>query len=150
MEALGVLGAVLVIGLVGVGVYLRARAKTISKEQAKLTMYAAMGLNAMFLMAALALAVVAFMNAFPLTAHAAEEATGGITQGAGLGYLGAGLSTGIAALGAGIGVGISGAAGIGAITEKPETLGRTLIYVGLAEGVAIYGLIISIMIMNKL
>jgi V/A-type H+-transporting ATPase subunit K len=149
VEALGVLGAVLVIALVGVGIYLRTRAKTISKERAKLTMYATMGLNAMFLMAALALAAVAFMNAFPLTAHAAET-TGGITQGAGLGYLGAGLSTGIAALGAGIGVGIAGAAGIGAITEKPETLGRTLIYVGLAEGVAIYGLIISIMIMNKL
>ena len=68
----------------------------------------------------------------------------------GLGYIGAGLSTGLASMGAGIGVGIAGAAGIGAISEKPEMLGKTLIYVGLAEGVAIYGLIISIMIMGRI
>ncbi len=68
----------------------------------------------------------------------------------GLAYIGAGLSTGLASMGAGIGVGIAGAAGIGAISEKPEMLGKTLIYVGLAEGVAIYGLIISIMIMGRI
>ena len=63
--------------------------------------------------------------------------------------LGAALSTGLAAIGAGIAVGIAGAAAIGAITEKPETLGRTLIFVGLAEGIAIYGLIISFMILTR-
>jgi V/A-type H+-transporting ATPase subunit K len=68
----------------------------------------------------------------------------------GLGYVGAALSTGLASVGAGIGVGIAGAAGIGAISEKPEMLGKSLIYVGLAEGVAIYGLLISFMILNKL
>lgn len=62
--------------------------------------------------------------------------------------LGAALATGLAAIGAGIAVGISGAAAIGAITEKPEVLGRTLIFVGLAEGIAIYGLIISFMILT--
>ncbi|MBF0178522.1 MAG: H+transporting two-sector ATPase C subunit, partial [Magnetococcales bacterium] len=41
-------------------------------------------------------------------------------------------------------------AAIGAITEKPELLGRMLILVGLAEGIAIYGLIISILILNRL
>ncbi len=68
----------------------------------------------------------------------------------GLGYIGAGLSTGLASMGAGIGVGIAGASGIGAISEQPDMLGRTLIYVGLAEGVAIYGLIISIMIFGRI
>lgn len=62
--------------------------------------------------------------------------------------IGAALATGLAAIGAGIAVGIAGAAAIGAITEKPETLGRTLIFVGLAEGIAIYGLIISFMILT--
>jgi V/A-type H+-transporting ATPase subunit K len=62
--------------------------------------------------------------------------------------LGAALATGLAAIGAGIAVGISGSAAIGAITEKPEVLGRTLIFVGLAEGIAIYGLIISFMILT--
>lgn len=62
--------------------------------------------------------------------------------------LGAGLAAGLAAIAAGIGVGLTGAAAIGAITEKPEMLGRTLIFVGLAEGIAIYGLIIAFMILS--
>ena len=63
--------------------------------------------------------------------------------------LGAALATGLACIGAGIGVGIAGAAAIGGITEKPEILGRTIIFVGLAEGVAIYGLIIAFMVLNR-
>ncbi len=60
----------------------------------------------------------------------------------------AALATGLAAIGAGIAVGIAGAAAIGAIAEKPELVGRTLIFVGLAEGIAIYGLIISFIILG--
>jgi len=63
--------------------------------------------------------------------------------------LAAALSTGLAAVGAGIAVSSTGAAAIGAIAEKPETLGRSLIFVGLAEGLAIYGLIISFMVLNR-
>jgi V/A-type H+-transporting ATPase subunit K len=39
---------------------------------------------------------------------------------------------------------------LGAISEKPELTGRVLVFLGLAEGIAIYGLIIAIMILNKL
>lgn len=46
-------------------------------------------------------------------------------------------------------VGYVGAAAMGAIGEKPELAGRALIFVGLAEGIAIYGLIIAIMILGK-
>ncbi len=63
--------------------------------------------------------------------------------------LGAGISTGFAAVGAGIAVSGTGAAAIGAVTEKPEAFGRALIFVGLAEGIAIYGLIISFLILNR-
>lgn len=63
--------------------------------------------------------------------------------------LAAALSTGLACLGAGIGVASSGAAAIGAIAEKPESFGRALIFVGLAEGIAIYGLIISFIILQR-
>lgn len=73
------------------------------------------------------------------------QAGGGISLGV---ALGAALATGLAAIGAGIGVGIAGGAAIGAIAEKPEILGRTLIFVGLAEGIAIYGLIISFMLLT--
>ena len=59
----------------------------------------------------------------------------------------AGISTGLAALGAGVAVSGTGAAAIGAISEKPEMLGRSLIFVGLAEGVAIYGLLISFLVL---
>jgi V/A-type H+-transporting ATPase subunit K len=63
--------------------------------------------------------------------------------------LGAAISTGLAAIGAGIAVSGTGAAAVGAIAEKPEVFGRALIFVGLAEGIAIYGLIISFMILNR-
>ena len=63
-------------------------------------------------------------------------------------FLGAAIATGLAAIGAGIAVGIAGAAAIGAIAEKPELLGRTLIFVGLAEGIVIYGLIVSFIILR--
>jgi V/A-type H+-transporting ATPase subunit K len=67
-----------------------------------------------------------------------------------LGVLAAALSTALAALGAGFAVAKVGAAAIGALAEKPELFGRLLILVGLAEGIAIYGLIVSILILNRL
>ncbi|QTL98105.1 ATPase [Iocasia frigidifontis] len=87
--------------------------------------------------------------AFPHLVYAAE-ANETVSSGNSLGYLAAGLSVGIASIGAGIAVGIAGSAAIGAISEKPEILGRALIIIGLAEGIAIYGLIISIMILGRL
>ena len=63
--------------------------------------------------------------------------------------LAAALSTGLACIGAGIAVASTGAAAIGAMAEKPESFGRSLIFVGMAEGVAIYGLIIAFMILNR-
>ncbi|MCG6940247.1 MAG: ATP synthase subunit C [Thiohalocapsa sp.] len=66
------------------------------------------------------------------------------------GFLAAALSTAIGALGAGYAVGTVGAASVGALAEKPELFGRVLILVGLAEGIAIYGLIVSVLILNKL
>jgi len=66
------------------------------------------------------------------------------------GFVGAALATGLSSLGAGIAVAGVGSAAIGALAEKPELLGRVLIMVGLAEGIAIYGLIISILILNRI
>lgn len=69
---------------------------------------------------------------------------------AGWGYIGAGLAVGLACIGSSYAVGRIGSAGIGAVTEKPELMGRTLVFLGLAEGIAIYGLIIAVMILNKI
>jgi V/A-type H+-transporting ATPase subunit K len=66
------------------------------------------------------------------------------------GFVAAALATGLSALGAGIAVASVGSAAIGVMAEKPELLGRALIMVGLAEGIAIYGLIISILILNRI
>ena len=80
------------------------------------------------------------------SAAAAKE----ITVGAGIGFMAASLATGIACLAAGFAVANVGSAAIGLVGEKPEMLGTTLIYLGLAEGIAIYGIIISLLIIQRL
>lgn len=76
------------------------------------------------------------------------EFAGSIAQG--LGFLGAGLTTGIGSVGAGIAVAAAAPAAIGAFSENEKNFGKSLIFVALGEGVAIYGLLISILIINKL
>jgi len=66
------------------------------------------------------------------------------------GLMAAAIATSLAALGAGFAVAKVGTAAVGALAEKPELFGRLLIFVGLAEGIAIYGLIVSILILNRL
>ena len=63
---------------------------------------------------------------------------------------GAALATGLSALGAGIAVAAAAPAAIGAFSENAENFGKSLIFVALGEGVAIYGLLISILIINTL
>jgi V/A-type H+-transporting ATPase subunit K len=68
----------------------------------------------------------------------------------GIGYMAAALAVGIACIASAYAVARIGSAGLGAMSEKPELAGRALIFLGLAEGIAIYGLIIAIMILNML
>ena len=65
-------------------------------------------------------------------------------------FIGAALATGMSSLGAGLAVAKVGTAAVGALAEKPELFGRLLIFIGLAEGIAIYGLIVSILMLNRL
>ena len=104
------------------------------------------------LAAALAACGTALLALTP-RAFAAEAAGAGAASllgNASYGFLAAAISTALAALGAGFAVAKVGAAAIGALAEKPELFGRLLIFVGLAEGIAIYGLIVSILILNRL
>ena len=84
------------------------------------------------------------------TAFAAEPtaAAGGISTG--MGYIAAALSTGLSCIGGGVAVSAAASAALGAISEDSSILGKSLIFVGLAEGVCLYGLIISFMIIGKL
>ena len=83
-------------------------------------------------------------------AIAAEETAeaGANVSAEGLKYLAAALSTGLATIGAGIAVASAASAAIGAISEDASLLGKTIIFVGLAEGISIFGLLISILILQ--
>lgn len=75
-----------------------------------------------------------------------------IADGAGMGILGlaigAGLALGLAGVGAAIGMGTASAAALGAITEKPETFGKSILYVVFIEAVAIYGFVIAFLLVG--
>lgn len=66
----------------------------------------------------------------------------------GIRFLAAALSTGLACIGAGIAVAAASSAALGAISEDPQIMGKSLIFVALAEGIALYGLLISFMIIG--
>ena len=64
-------------------------------------------------------------------------------------FIGAGIAIAGSAIGAGIAVAYTGAAALAAISEKPELFGRAMVIVGLAEGIAIYGLVIAVVLIGK-
>lgn len=80
----------------------------------------------------------------------AADAASSASMAAGMGYLAAALVTGLSCIGGGIAVSSAASAALGAISEDSSILGKSLIFVGLAEGVCLYGLIISFMILGKL
>lgn len=82
-------------------------------------------------------------NVNAATASSANSATG-------FGYMAAALVTGLSCIGGGIAVASAASAALGAISEDSSVLGKSLIFVGLAEGVCLYGLIISFMILGQL
>ena len=114
---------------------------------------ALVGFNALVATCALAALAIA-LTAGPT--HAAAAAAAGATAttaapssiGSGA-LLGAGIAVAGSTIGAGIAVAYTGAAAIAAMSERPELFGRTMVIVGLAEGIAIYGLIIGIILIGK-
>ena len=86
-----------------------------------------------------------FLAGLPGTAFAVTTAAGQQGQQ----FLAAGVAFGLAALGAGIGVGTSGSAAIAAVTEKAEVRTTALIFVVLAEAIAIYGFAIAFIILGQ-
>ena len=75
----------------------------------------------------------------------AAAAAGGIAEG--LKYVGAALAVGLSGIGGGIAVASSASAALGAISENDKAFGKALIFVGLAEGVALYGLIVALLLL---
>ena len=105
----------------------------------------AIGVNIFFYFGAF---VIAGIMMFGGSAQAADAATTAASTG--LGYIAAALVTGLACIGGGIAVASAASAALGAVSEDSSIFGKSLIFAGLAEGVCLYGLIISFMILGKL
>ncbi len=98
--------------------------------------------------AVLALAIILPVGGF--VSAEAVETVGSAVSNAGLGYIAAALSVGLGSIGCGIAVGSAAPAAIGAVAEEPKSFSKALIFVALGEGVALYGFLISFMILNAL
>ena len=118
------------------------------KRPAKAARRLLLGLNGFNLL--ILLALIAGLTFVWLSTPKAVWAAGPLQQDTRDPYasLAAGIAVGLGSLGAAYAVGNTGAAAIGVIAEKPEAFGRVLIFVGLAEGIAIYGLIIAFMVLG--
>jgi V/A-type H+-transporting ATPase subunit K len=79
----------------------------------------------------------------------AQAADAGTTSSSWAALLGAGIAVAGSTIGAGFAVAYTGAAALAAVSEKPEMFGRSLVFVGLAEGIAIYGLVIAIILIGQ-
>ncbi|MDX9916766.1 MAG: ATP synthase subunit C [Gudongella sp.] len=135
---------ILVLLTIGTGVFYIY--KGISGERKKLK-----GILRTNLFVFLPLLIAAVVIMVPQAINAETEGVAGLLSSAeGLGFLSAAIATGLATLGAGYAVAVVGSAALGAVSEDASLLGKTLIFVGLAEGIAIYGLIVSIMILGRL
>ena len=92
--------------------------------------------------------ILPFGNIVSFAAEEGSTIKEAITTGAGLGYLAAGLSVGLSCIGSGIAVGSGAPAAIGAVSEDPKSFVKALIFVVLGEGIALYGVLISILILS--
>ena len=104
-------------------------------------------LNLLIMAAALALLILAFTAG----SAGAQSTTGGssVTDSTWAAFLGAAIAVGASSIGAAIAVAYTGAAALAAISERPEVFGRAIVIVGLAEGIAIYGLIVAVILVGR-
>lgn len=126
--------------LVPYGVF-KASGSNKGKECLLMNVISFFGILAVGVMYSLGCAVPAFAEG--------AQAAGGLSVGEGLKFIGAALSTGLSGIGGGIAVSSAASAAIGAMSENEKIMGKTLIFVALAEGIALYGLVISIMIISQ-
>ncbi len=136
------------LGMIVAGIYLEIRPLS-PGANATQWLKGGVGLNLVtFIAAQVGLVVLGIQDV--MAAPAAAEAAKEVSIGLGLAIIGIGIPTGLAAVGAGVAVGPVGAASLAVITEKPEMLGRSLVYLGLAEGIAIYGLVVTILLLGRI
>jgi len=98
----------------------------------------------------ISLVMVGVFAGHALAADAAAPVTSALGSQTGLGMIAAGLSTGLSGVGGGIAVAAASSAALGVISEDEKMFGKALIFVALAEGIALYGLIISFIILGRI
>lgn len=95
-------------------------------------------------------AVFAICMVCPFAVSAATGDAAVSDGAAGMNYIAAAAATGLSCIGGGIAVGNAAPAAIGATSEDPKAFGKAIIFVALGEGIALYGMLISIMILSQL
>ncbi len=107
--------------------------------------------NGILVLGATALVLLAITSgpaaAAPQAAAAVTAATTTVANGSAL--IGAAIAIAGSSIGAAIAVAYTGSAALAAMSERPELFGRAMVIVGLAEGIAIYGLIVSVILIGK-
>jgi V/A-type H+-transporting ATPase subunit K len=116
------------------------------RGRAALTLFLAA--NAVLLVAAGVVLVLA-LSGGPAVAETAVVAQGAQPSGNWAALLGAAISVAGSSIGAAIAVAYTGAAALAALSERPELFGRAMVIVGLAEGIAIYGLIVGVILIGE-
>lgn len=140
MKIILIIAIMVVLGTILTGIYYDSKKKQGSKKTLKKVLIYNLGVFVPLLLLAIAIVI-------PDIVYAETQGASDVN---GLGLIAVAIATGLATIGAGNAVGAVGSSALGAISEDPDILGKTLIYVGLAEGIAIYGLIISILILGRL
>ncbi len=100
------------------------------------------------LLFASAILVFLALTAGPSSAQAASEEAAS-TAPSGSALIGAAIAVAGSSIGAAIAVAYTGSAALAAISERPELFGRAMVIVGLAEGIAIYGLVVAVILIGK-
>ncbi len=135
------------LGLIATGIYLEMR-PIAERRRARRWFKGTVGVNLLtFVGAELGLLLLGIQEVMAAPEAAAPPE---VSVGLGLALIGIGIPTALATIGAGIAVGPVGAAALAVIAEKPEAFGRSLIYLGLAEGIAIYGLVVTILMLGRI
>ncbi|MHB8622661.1 MAG: ATP synthase subunit C [Sulfuricaulis sp.] len=137
------------VGIMFLGVYLEMRPPKQRRDPSR-WLKGTIGAN--LILFVLAEAGLLFLSVHDAMAAESVAVAGAheVSIGLGLALIGIGIPTAVATIGAGIAVGPVGAAALAVIAEKPEVFGRSLVYLGLSEGIAIYGLVVTILMLGKI
>jgi V/A-type H+-transporting ATPase subunit K len=136
-----------ILGLIASGIYLELQPATaVPRRWHKPTI----GANLVLFLGAEAVLLLLGIQEAMAQPEVAAAGAAEISVGKGLALIGIGIPTAFSTVAAGIAVGPIGSASLAVLAEKPEIFGRTLIYLGLAEGIAIYGLVMSILLLDTI